>query len=107
MSLHTLQQNNKINNEIPSTRHDNLLKHVHTKNWNIKKPQTRVHHPRVPESRFKKMRMKFGAYSQSYIFTTESTKQRTVGAIALIPENERGGYYFMSIDTRKQIHAFI
>ena len=30
-----------------------------------------------------------------------------VGAIALRPEKERGGYYFMSLSTRKQLHGLI
>ena len=35
----------------------------------------------------KKMSITFGAYSQVYICITNSTKQITVGAIALRPEN--------------------
>ena len=34
-------------------------------------------------------------------------KQRLVGVIALILENERGGYYSMYLATREWIHAFI
>ena len=49
----------------------------------------------------------FGAYAQVCIVTTNSTKQRTVGSIALRPSNERGRYYFMSLATGKQLHAFI
>ena len=40
---------------------------------------------------YNKLKIKFGAYAQVYIGTTKSTKQRTVGAIALIPANEGGG----------------
>ena len=60
-----------------------------------------------PNTYYNKIKIKFGAYAQVYIGTTNSTKQRTVGEIALIPENERGGYYFMSLSTRKKLHDFI
>ena len=50
MSLHTLQETQKINDEISSTRHDNLFKHVPIKKWDIKQPRPIGHHPRVPES---------------------------------------------------------
>ena len=53
------------------------------------------------------MRIKVGAYAQLYISTTSGTKHRTVGVIALIPVNERGTYYFMSLATVKQLHTFI
>ena len=43
-----------------------------------------------PNLDYNKLKITFGAYSQVYIGTTNSTKQRTVGAIAIIPENERG-----------------
>ena len=56
---------------------------------------------------YNKLKIKFGAYAQFYIGTTNSTKQRTVGAIALISANERSGCYFMSLATIKQLHAFI
>ena len=60
-----------------------------------------------PNPYYNKLKIKFGAYAQVYRGTNNSTKQRTVGVIALIPENERGVYYFMSLATRKQFHAFI
>ena len=60
-----------------------------------------------PNTDYNKLRIKFGAYAQVYIGTNNSTKQITVGVIALIPANERGGYYFMSLATGKQLHAFI
>ena len=34
-----------------------------------------------------KLKITFGAYAQVYIGTTNSTKQRTIGAIALRPAN--------------------
>ena len=60
-----------------------------------------------PNTDYNKLRITFGAHPQVYIYTTNSTKQKTVGAIALIPENERGGYYFMSLATVKQLHALM
>ena len=47
MSLHTLQEIHKINDKISGTRHDNLLKHAPIPKWDIKRPQTSGHHPRV------------------------------------------------------------
>ena len=44
-----------------------------------------------PNPDYNKLKIKFGAYAQVYIGNTNSTKQRTVGAIALIPANEGGG----------------
>ena len=60
-----------------------------------------------PNTDYNKLRIKFGAYAQVYIGTNNSTKQITVGVIALIPANERGGYYYVSIATIKQLHDFI
>ena len=54
-----------------------------------------------------KLKIAFGAYSNFYIGTTNSTKHITLGEIALRPENERGGYYFISLSTGKQLHACI
>ena len=60
-----------------------------------------------PNQDYNKLKITFGAYAQVYIGNTNSTKQGTVGVIALIPANESGGYYFMSLATGKHIHAFI
>ena len=60
-----------------------------------------------PNPDYNKLRITFGAYAQVYICTTNIKKQIAVGAIALIPSNERGGYYFMSLDTGKQLHGLI
>ena len=40
---------------------------------------------------YNKLKIIFVAYAQVYIGTTNSTKQISVGAIALRPANERGG----------------
>ena len=60
-----------------------------------------------PNPDHNKLRIKFGAYAQVYRGNTNITKWITVGAIALIPENERDGYYFMYLATVKQLHDFI
>ena len=62
---------------------------------------------RSPNTDYNKLKITFVEYTQVYIGTTNSTKQRTVGAIALRQENQRRGYYFMSLATRKQLHDFI
>ena len=60
-----------------------------------------------PNKYYNKLRITFGAYAQVYIGNTNSKKQKKVVAIALIPENERGGYYFMYLATGKQLHDLI
>ena len=45
-----------------------------------------------PNPDYNKLKIKFGAYVQVYIGTTSSTKQRTIGAIALRPAKKRGRY---------------
>ena len=47
ISLHTLQEIQKINDNITGTRHDNLFKYVTIQKWDIKKPHPSGHHPRV------------------------------------------------------------
>ena len=54
-----------------------------------------------PNPYYNKLKTKFGAYAQVYICTINSTKQRTVGAMALKPAYKWGGYYFMSLATGK------
>ena len=60
-----------------------------------------------PNQDYNEPKIAFGAYSHVYIGTINSTKQITVGAITPRPANERGGYYFMSLATAKQLRAFI
>ena len=52
-----------------------------------------------PNTYYNKLRVAFGSYVQVYIGTTNSSKQITVGMIALRPKNEKGGYCFMSLAT--------
>ena len=60
-----------------------------------------------PNPTYNKMNITFGAYAQFYIGITNSLKRRTVGAFAIRPANERGGYYFMLLANGKQLCAFI
>ena len=56
---------------------------------------------------YNKLNITFGAYGKVFIRTINITIQRTVGAIALRPENKWCVYYFMSLATIKKLHAFI
>lgn len=50
-------------------------------------------------------KFKWGEYVQTVEKSTNTMKQRTVGAIFLHPANcPNGGYYFMSLDTGKRLH---
>ena len=107
MSSHYLQEINKMNGDIPGTIHDNLFKHVTIKNMISSDLLLVAIILGSPNLDYNKLRITFGAYEQFHKVTTNNTKQRTVGAIALIPENERGRYSFMLLATVKQIHVFI
>jgi len=49
--------------------------------------------------------LSFGAYCEVYMGTTNDGTPRSVSSIALRPSNERGGYYFMSLDTGRRLHV--
>ena len=51
----------------------------------------------TPKPDYSKLKITFRAYAQVYESTTNTTKARSIGAIALKPSNQRGGYYFMSL----------
>ena len=100
----------------PQRRHQKLILLTYTgSSWTPAQPQNGISSNLSisaiilgsPNPYYNKLMIKFGAYVQVYIGTINSTKQITVGAIAPRPENERDGYYFMSLSTRKQLHAFI
>ena len=48
-------------------------------------------------------KLSFDAYCEVYVGTTNDGTPRSVSSIALRPSNERGGYYFMSLDTDRVI----
>ena len=107
ISLHTIQEIHKVNGEISGTRHDNFLKMFQSKNGISSDLIPEAIILGSPNPDYNKLTITFGAYAQVYIGTTNSTKHRTVWTIALITENERGGYFFMYLATVKQIHDFI
>ena len=54
---------------------------------------------------YESLKTTFGSYAQVFVKTKNSNIPRTVGAIALMPSNEHGGYYFMSLVSGKKIHG--
>ena len=60
----------------------------------------------TPNPDCQNLKITFGSYAQVYESTTNTTKARSIGAIALKPSNERGGYYFMSLSTGKRLHCY-
>ena len=51
--------------------------------------------------------IEFGAYAAVHNGTTNTMKGRITPAIALNRSNDKGGYFFMSLETGKRIHGFI
>lgn len=60
-----------------------------------------------PKPDCKQLRITFGAYCEVYVGTTNTQVQRSVAAIALRASNNRGGYYFMSLESGRRIHSFV
>ena len=60
-----------------------------------------------PNKDYNKLNITFCSYAQVYIGNTDITKQRTVLEIALLPENEQSGHYFMSTSTVENLHIYI
>ena len=52
-------------------------------------------------------RIAFGSYAMVYTSTNNNMSKRSVEAIALNPSNEKGGYYFMSLETGRKINGYI
>jgi hypothetical protein len=59
-----------------------------------------------PKPDYNKLRITFGAYAQVYESTANTTKPRSIGAVALKASNERGGYYFMFLSTGRRLHCY-
>jgi hypothetical protein len=58
-----------------------------------------------PKPDYATMKLEFGTYVQVYDGTSNDTKSRTLGAIALNPTgNSNGDYYFLSLATGHRIH---
>jgi len=60
-----------------------------------------------PNLDYNTLSLSLGVSVQLYQGTTNTTKHRSVDAIALNPSNERGGHYFMSLRTSKKLHGYI
>ena len=52
------------------------------------------------------LKLQFGSYVQLYRSTDNTPKSRSVGAIALMPSNEQGGYWFMSLKTGHKLQGY-
>ena len=86
--LHSIQKVHKVNYDITSTIHGKLTDNFPIQKWDIKRPHTRINHPRVPNPDYNKLKMTSVEYTQVYIGTTNITNHITVVAIAPSPENE-------------------
>jgi hypothetical protein len=53
-----------------------------------------------PKPDYNKLKITFGAYAQVYESTTNTTKSRSIGAVALKPSNDRGGVLFYVVVNR-------
>jgi len=60
-----------------------------------------------PKPDCKQLRATFGAYCEVFVRTTRMNAQRSVSGIALRASNNRGGYYFMSLESGRRIHSFM
>ena len=54
---------------------------------------------------YSNLKLEFGKFCQVYENTRNDMTPRSLGGIALRPKNDRGSYYFMSLDTGRRIHA--
>ena len=73
----------KLNDKIAIPIHGNLPEHVTLENGVSIDLSTAEIIKWSPNSNYNNIRIIFRAYTQVYIGTTNSTKQRTVGAISL------------------------
>ena len=107
MSLNTLQEIYKINDEILGKIHDNF--------FNILPPKNGISSNLIPAAiilgspnpYYNELKIIFVAYVQVCIGNTNSTKYIKLGTISLRPSNEQGGYYFMYLATGKYLHLYI
>ena len=79
ISLHNIQEIHIINDKISGTRHINLFNMFPSKNGISSNLIPSAIIRGSPHPDYNKMMIKFGAYAQVYIGTTNSTEQRTVG----------------------------
>ena len=60
----------------------------------------------IPKPDCAKLKISFGSYAQVFDSTDNTMHKRSIPAIALKPSNNQGGYYFMSLNTGRQIHSY-
>ena len=60
-----------------------------------------------PNLDYNTMSLKLGSYIQLFEGTNNTQHRRSVGAVALNPQNEKAGYYFMFLITGRKLHGFI
>ena len=59
-----------------------------------------------PKPNFNHKKITFGSYAMVYTSTTSTMKRRSVPAIALKESNDHGGFFFMSLHTGRELHAY-
>ena len=59
-----------------------------------------------PKPDFSKEKIAWGSYAMAYTQTSNNMQSRSIPAIALCESNERGGHYFMSLYSGKEIHSY-
>lgn len=59
----------------------------------------------TPHVDYNTLQLDFGQYCHIFYGTSNTQAPRSIGAIALHPKNTSGSYYFMSLETGKQIHS--
>ena len=60
----------------------------------------------LPKPDCAKLKISFGSYAQVFDSTDNTMHKRSIPAIALKPSNNQGGYYFMSLNTGRQINSY-
>ena len=55
---------------------------------------------------YSNLKLEFGQYCQLYENNRNKMTPRSVDGIALRPKNDRGSYYFMSLEIGRRIHAW-
>ena len=56
LSINAINVFDKVNGKITSQRYGYLLERVSIQKWDIKRPQSIINHPRVPQSKLQQVR---------------------------------------------------
>ena len=59
----------------------------------------------TPKPNYANLKLGFGQYCQIHLGTTNTQQSRSIGAISLRPKNQSGSYYFMSLETGRQVQV--